>query len=40
LGLAVCKKIVDGFGGDISAGDAPGGGALFTVRLPLQQKDK
>lgn len=40
LGLAVCKKIVDGCGGDISAGDAPGGGALFTVRLPLQQKDE
>ena len=40
LGLAVCKKIVDACGGDISAGDAPGGGAIFTVRLPLAGKDK
>jgi signal transduction histidine kinase len=40
LGLAVCKKIVDACGGDISAGDSPGGGAIFTVRLPLAGKDK
>lgn len=40
LGLAVCKKIVDACGGDISAGDAPGGGAIFTVRFPLAGKDK
>ena len=39
LGLAVCKKIVDSCGGGISAGEAPGGGALFTVSLPLAEKD-
>lgn len=33
LGLAVCKKIVDACGGTILTGEAPGGGALFTVRL-------
>lgn len=39
LGLAVCKKIVDDCGGDIAADNLPGGGALFTVRLPYTDKD-
>src|SRR5262249_20265053 len=30
LGLSVCKRIVEGHGGDTR----PGGGAVFTVRLP------
>lgn len=34
LGLALCKKIVDGCGGRIAIGDAPEGGALVSVRLP------
>jgi len=34
LGLAICKKIIDGCGGTISGEAAPGGGALFRVRLP------
>jgi signal transduction histidine kinase len=34
LGLAISRAIVRGHGGDIDAGRAPGGGALFTVRLP------
>jgi len=34
LGLALCKKIVEGCGGTIMAEDAPGGGALFIMRLP------
>lgn len=34
LGLALCKKIVDGCGGSIAVEDAPEGGALFVVRLP------
>jgi two-component system sensor histidine kinase HydH len=34
LGLAICRKIIDGCGGGISAGEAPGGGALFRVLLP------
>ncbi len=39
LGLAVCKKIIDSCGGDISVGEVSGGGAIFTVRLPLAEKD-
>ncbi|GEO83472.1 MULTISPECIES: sensor histidine kinase [Alphaproteobacteria] len=35
LGLAVVRNLVEAQGGRISAGDAPGGGARFTVRLPI-----
>jgi two-component system nitrogen regulation sensor histidine kinase NtrY len=35
LGLAIVKKIVLQHGGEISAGAAPGGGAAFTIALPL-----
>lgn len=34
LGLAICKAIVQVHGGQITAGQRPGGGALFTLRLP------
>ena len=36
IGLAICRAVVDGHGGTIHAGDNPGGGAVFTVRLPLR----
>jgi two-component system sensor histidine kinase KdpD len=36
LGLAICKGIVEAHGGRIWAENAPGGGALFTIALPLQ----
>ena len=34
LGLAICKAVVDAHRGRIRAGNAPDGGAEFTVRLP------
>ena len=34
LGLAICKAVVDAHRGQISAGNAAGGGAEFTVALP------
>jgi two-component system OmpR family sensor kinase len=34
LGLAICKRIVDGHRGHILVEDAPGGGARFVVELP------
>ncbi|MYN03518.1 response regulator [Pseudoduganella sp. DS3] len=36
LGLAICKLIVDTFGGQISVRSEPGAGSVFEVRLPLQ----
>ncbi|HET7825407.1 MAG TPA: HAMP domain-containing sensor histidine kinase, partial [Anaeromyxobacter sp.] len=35
LGLAIVKKIVLQHGGEIQVGDRPGGGASFTLVLPL-----
>ena len=35
LGLAICKDIIDKYGGTIMAENAPGGGAAFTVCLPV-----
>ena len=34
LGLAICRRIVDGHRGTISVEDRDGGGARFVVRLP------
>jgi signal transduction histidine kinase len=34
LGLAVVRSLVDAHGGSLTIGDAPTGGARFTVRLP------
>ncbi len=35
LGLAVCKDIIEGYNGKITAENAPGGGSIFTVYLPV-----
>jgi two-component system NtrC family sensor kinase len=34
LGLAICREIVNRYQGSIIAANAPGGGSVFTVRLP------
>ena len=34
LGLAICKAIVKAHGGEITAGNRPGGGAAFQIVLP------
>jgi len=34
LGLSMVKAIVEAHGGEVSAGEAPGGGGRLTVRLP------
>jgi two-component system sensor histidine kinase KdpD len=39
LGLAICLSIVNAHGGRIWADARPGGGARFTVVLPLQADD-
>jgi len=35
LGLYITRQIVEAHGGSVTASNADGGGALFTVRLPL-----
>jgi PAS domain S-box-containing protein len=35
LGLSICKAIVREHGGNIEAASGPGGGAVFTVTLPI-----
>ena len=37
IGLAVCKKIMDRHGGNITATSTPGEGATFSVTLPTRQ---
>lgn len=38
LGLKLVKDIVDRHNGQVTVGDAPGGGAMFEIRLPLAEK--
>ena len=38
LGLYLVREFVHAHGGTVSASDPPGGGALFTVRLPRQPR--
>jgi signal transduction histidine kinase len=36
LGLPICKRVVEEHGGTILADNRPQGGAVFTVRLPIE----
>lgn len=40
IGLAICKKIVQRHGGEITAKSAPGQGASFIVSLPIHQSNE
>jgi signal transduction histidine kinase len=37
LGLVISKRIVEEHGGTIRGSNPPGGGACFTVRLPVSE---
>jgi len=36
LGLSIARKLAQAHGGDLIAANYPDGGALFTLRLPLE----
>jgi two-component system NtrC family sensor kinase len=36
LGLSICKTVLREHGGNIEAASAPGGGAVFTITLPVK----
>jgi signal transduction histidine kinase len=38
LGLAIAARIIEGFGGTITATSTVGKGSCFSLRLPLQGK--
>ena len=38
LGLAICRRVVDGHGGTIAVDDRAGGGARFIVQLPAPER--
>jgi C4-dicarboxylate-specific signal transduction histidine kinase len=38
LGLTITRRIVGVLGGDLSAADRPGGGAVFRIRMPLVER--
>lgn len=39
LGLAVCRKIAEGYGGSIEAANSSGGGAELMIKLPLSRRE-
>ncbi|MHA1717986.1 MAG: sensor histidine kinase, partial [Promethearchaeota archaeon] len=37
LGLSVSKRIIEGLGGSITAKNSSGGGAIFTIEIPVKE---
>jgi two-component system sensor histidine kinase KdpD len=37
LGLAIVKGFVEAQGGQVKAENRPGGGAVFTIRMPISE---
>ncbi len=35
LGLAIARKLVEAHNGEITAANRPGGGVVFTIKIPL-----
>ncbi|MGF1599216.1 MAG: ATP-binding protein [Acidimicrobiales bacterium] len=40
LGLAITNAIATAHGGSVELADTPGGGATFTIRVPLGEHDR
>jgi two-component system sensor histidine kinase MprB len=38
LGLAIVRQVAEAHGGDVEASNAPGGGGLLTLRLPVRAR--
>ncbi|HAH62489.1 MAG TPA: two-component sensor histidine kinase, partial [Treponema sp.] len=39
LGLAIARELVEAHGGTIAARNAPAGGLVFDIRIPLPDAD-
>lgn len=39
IGLSVCRTIIKAHGGELKAGNRPGGGAVFRFALEMEESD-